>query len=131
MLSTETVYYFGCLGTPGHFLHSPRETGRAGVQRAPEGFPAPWGSGFMPGAGLDGSLLDKRGGQEEGRVVLHHVDGWTALAFWDRSVDKRGGSNSVFVSRGTLTCAEMLDAARATWPQVFARFTFPVTCPPV
>jgi hypothetical protein len=120
----EPVYYFGCLGEVGHYLHT---TGAKRWPRAslPDDFVRLFGRN---GAGLDATMLPKQGAgsQKQGVAHLHHVDGWTVLAFWDRSVDNRGGSNSAFVTRGELDFATMLEASRATWPQVFNRFAFDI-----
>jgi hypothetical protein len=117
------VFYFGCMGQSGHYLHDPAIKGRVRVVVPPD-WPAAWGP---HGGGLDGTLLAKGAPQVEGVAQLHHVDGWTALAFWDRSVDNRGGSNSVFVTRGLLDFDTMRTAAEVAWPQVFARLSFTVT----
>jgi hypothetical protein len=127
----QPVYYFGCLRGVGHYLHDPAAAGWRGykAERNPDGWPEAWRS-YYPGAVLDDAALmfGPCKDQTEGVPVLHHVEGWTALAFWDRSVDKRGGSKSVFVTRGTLDCPAMIEAARAAWPQVWARYAFAVEC---
>lgn len=64
--------------------------------------------------------------EAEGRAFLTHRAGLTVLAFWDRSGDKRGASNTAFICPGTLTFAQIVRQARHTWPQIWARFTFPV-----
>jgi hypothetical protein len=114
------VYYFGCLGNVGHYLHAPGGI-RAQYSRVPVGFPGAWAGG-----GLDGTLLDNKRSEVQGLGRLHHLQGWTALAFWDRSVDNRPGSNSAFVAKGTHSFQGMLALSRKARPQVFARFTFEV-----
>ena len=42
------------------------------------------------------------------------------------SVDSRGNSNSAFIAEGTFTYDEMMTAAKAQWPEVWARFKFEV-----
>lgn len=119
------AYYFGCWLHPGHFFFEP------GMKRAPREVArsrhssdrdqpqiVPWGYG------VDGQLCPRRGRQ--GEALVHHRDGWTALAFWDRSVDDRGGSNSVFLFEATLDFPAALAKARETFPEVFARFDFDV-----
>lgn len=64
--------------------------------------------------------------QHEGLAALHHKDGWTALAWWDRSVDKRHNSNSVLIAEGTFTADEMLDMGRRHFPTVMGRFTYDI-----
>jgi hypothetical protein len=65
-----------------------------------------------------------------GEALLHHRERagvtWTALAFWDRSVDDRYGSNSVFILRGALSFEEAVTLAREQFPEVWARFSFTV-----
>lgn len=95
--------------------------------------PTPWGtspdgtlalrSGSGAGYSGDGAEL------AEGRAALHHADGWTALAFWDRSgVDKRGACNSVFVvnNGGAVDFDTMLLIARRDHPVMFDRFPWPI-----
>ena len=123
--SSPPVYYYGCIGKPGHYLHIPAASPWDGkVHSNPDGWPKAWASHYAGGQ-IDGTLCP-RGRQVEGAASLHHVEGWTALAFWDRSVDRRPASNSVFVVREWLDFPAMLERARAAWPDVFARFSFPV-----
>lgn len=117
-------YYFGCIGGPGHYMHK-------------RGAHSPYDEERTIGAafgGIDGKLCwnSKPGDysynreETEGRAFLTHKSGWTAIAFWDRSVDRRGACNSAFFVRGELTFAQMVRVARHQWPQVWARFTFEV-----
>src|ERR1700693_4562864 len=76
------VYFFGCMRGPGHYLHSnpsPRglteRRALCAIERS-----NPWGYK------IDGKLCPA-GAQVQGRALVHHKDGWTALSFWDRSVD--------------------------------------------
>lgn len=113
------IYYFGCVDRAGHYLFTPRgEVDYARIRSTP------W-----PG-GVDGVLCPAahpwRDNQPEGVAKLHHKDGWTALAFWDRSVDRRPNSNSVFLVDATLTFEQMVVEATANFPKVFARFGFPI-----
>jgi len=48
---------------------------------------------------------------------------WTVFAFRDESVDSRPGSHSTFTAQGTHTAAEMEQAARRLFPDVWARFS--------
>ena len=110
------TYYFGCVGSPGHHYFS-----------VDLGY-APWPEQIDLEKALgriDGAYCPK-GPQVEGRALLHYVNGWTLVSFWDRSVDKRGGCNSNFILEGTLTAAEALEAAKAAFPRIWQRYTFPV-----
>lgn len=64
--------------------------------------------------------------QIEGVAKVHHLGGWTALAFWDRSVDSRPGSNSVFIFRGELTFDAAVARAKEKFPTVWGRLQFEV-----
>ncbi len=113
------VAVFGCIGQPGHVWH-PWDV-RAHLRgRCP--WPCPDGT-LAPT--LPAGLRDRREAPQ-GVAALHHKDGWTALSFWDRSGDHRGGSNTTFVVDETLDFDAMLSRAQADWPALFARFGFDV-----
>ena len=121
------VLYFGCIGRAGHFLWSREGTGRPCTDRRDRELTQRLG-------GLDGALCwNSKSGrysherdETEGLAFVTHREGWTALAFWDRSVDHRGACNSAFVAEGTLTFAQIIRHARLRWPEVWARFSFDV-----
>jgi hypothetical protein len=55
---------------------------------------------------------------------ISRLGGWgmTALAFWDYTVDKRGGSNSVFFAPSlTISPEDLLAGAKQHFPEVWAR----------
>ena len=120
-------WYFGCTTGPGHFFNGPGTITR--VRAMEEMLTELFGY-------FDGKLLwnsprnerDRYGGRDEteGRAFITHRGGWTALAFWDRSVDRRGACNSAFFVQGTLTFAQIVRVARHRWPKIWARFTFDV-----
>lgn len=129
-LPQSEVFYFGCLGEKGHFFHAPRRT-RSDAYNLSQAAGAALGR-----SGLDGALCwnsprsdcdryDRRD-ETEGLAFRTCHGGWTAVAFWDRSVDPRGACNSAFLVRGDLTFAQVIRASRHAWPQVWARFTFDV-----
>ena len=108
------VYYFGCVKESGHYLWIDLYDRDRKLFRS-----QPWGDH------LDCELCPS-GVQVEGVARHHHKEGWTAIAFYDRSVDTRGNSNSAFIAEGTYTFDGMVTAAKAQWPEVWARFTFEV-----
>lgn len=126
-------FYFGCWREAGHHLwHQGSEghpykdwranNGLLGVSihsRNPTKGEIPWGYS------LDGGLLKGRS-LRQGEAVVEQRDGWTALSFWDRSVDSRPGSSSTFVFDTLLTPEAALAAAREAFPPIFERFSFPV-----
>ena len=74
-------------------------------------------------------VIDRRGDvaprfQVEGQYTLHHRDGWTALAWWDRSGCDVFWSNSVLFARGRFSADEMLAMARVKFPLVMERITY-------
>lgn len=99
------------------------------TNRQPElEIPKPWRSSpsrlvprFLPD--LMGPISEA---EPEGLAVVHHLDGWTAFAFWDRSMDGRGNCVSVFFLRGTFNFDESLAQARAAFPSIFDRFPFAI-----
>lgn len=118
------AYYFGCWGQPGHYWRHPTNPlmkERDIEARVPEPFRrGRIDSGFCPGA-VKGSAFDRTRPEVEGEAALHHVDGWTVLAWWDRSVDRRGACNSNVVARGTFDFAAMLEVLKRQFPGVAAR----------
>jgi hypothetical protein len=109
------ILYFGCLNRIGHDLHSKR-----GTRTYPLDEVLPWGDH------IDAGFLPQRGIQQQGQACSAHKSGWTAVAFWDRSVDRRHGSHSTFIVHDDVTAEELITEARRQWPEVFARFNFPV-----
>jgi len=112
------VFYFGCWDRVGHFLWMPCGDSVPMSE-------TPWGNAVD--GGLCPGKRDRRGevaheDQREGQAALHHRDGWTALAFWDRSVDTRPNSNSAFLAEGTRTLPEMMALAWSSFPQIMDRF---------
>lgn len=118
------IYYFGCGNRPGHYMHAPgMRTGGSLAERRAIGrlvYTNPWGTS------IDGGLCLRGIGEREGIADLHQKDDWTAVAFWDRSVDHRPGSNSVFLVHGLHDFDQVMEMARQAFPTVFARFGFEV-----
>jgi hypothetical protein len=115
------VYYYGCANDDaGHFLWAPDRSSRFGLEGVRNFRMAqPWG------VGIDGPI-EADFPQTQGKAHLHYRDGWTALWFWDRSVDSRPGSHSTFIAEGTLSLEAMLVLARERFPEVWARYKFEV-----
>lgn len=107
--------YFGCHRRPGHylFLEGMRETHDRKWRRLQN---------------LD-AMLPPQGDPEPYLATVSRLEGWslTALAFWDYSVDDRGGCNSVvFAPSLTIEPADLLTEAQARFPEVFGRIPQPV-----
>lgn len=63
--------------------------------------------------------------QREGEYSLHHAEGWTALAWWDRSGRRGYWSNAALIAKGHYSVSTMLEKGRAAFPKTFARMTYP------
>lgn len=113
------MLYFGPWDGLGHFMHM-EEGRRPPREQKKEG---PWDP-FKPG-GPDGGLQPE-GPQEEGKALLHHKDGWTALAFWDRTVDHRGNSCSTYIAEGVFTFTEMVEMAKTRFAPRWNKMKFEV-----
>lgn len=59
--------------------------------------------------------------QAQGAACLRTRDGWTALSWWDRSGDRRGGANTTLVAKGAFTFEQMLELLRVKFPQIHER----------
>jgi len=118
--------YFGCWGEKGHYLWT--RSRRPALE--PETLPPELHAHKLDGVyapRLPGKYAGDKGPEAaQGRATITHVAGWTVLAFWDRSVDDRGASNSAFVIPGELTFEQARDRAREAFPEVWRRFTFEV-----
>jgi len=128
--SQPRMFYFGPWDRAGHFLHDERGNSVLGEQRS--GFP--WDEStsshgvdcqLQPGCYLrDGRW--KHGAEIEGQALIHHKDGWTALSFWDRSVDTRGACNSTYFAEGTFTFDEMVAMAKERFSFRWNKMNFEV-----
>lgn len=114
---TSDIYYFGCWQEAGHYLRDPR--GYTHHYRLEPTFP-------VAEHVLDGGLLPPGLPEVEGRASLIHVNGWTILTFWDRSVDSRGKCSSTFIAKGTRYFDAMVLCAKYHFPNVWERFKFQV-----
>lgn len=130
-MNQPRMFYFGPWDRAGHYMFT--EGGRKiwGDERDAAGFPWRGGSGIdgclQPGCrkDRDGRWIH-RGPQVEGESLLHHKDGWTALSFWDRSVDQRGGCNSTYFAEGIWTFEQMVEMARTRFADRWNRMRFEV-----
>lgn len=109
---SEGWVYFGCGRGSGHYTFS--ETGRS----------VPWELDRLL-CRFDGKLPPQPELEKDlYRPVFSRLGGLrrSSIAWWDRSVDKRPGSNSVVFAPGlTIEAADMLAEAKRRFPWVFAR----------
>ena len=124
----EPCYYFGCVDHPGHFLFVSDGSERGFRPCRWNETPEPFGvdgrkldGGYAPGPRKADWWYPDGAYQIQSLGQLHHVDGWTVLSMWDRSVDARMGCNSSFLIRGKHTFNEMVALAAKHFPEVWKR----------
>ena len=123
------MYFFGPWEQAGHFLFNERGQEQWGKKSV-----IPWTLGQM-----DGGLQPHLCGREEtgkpcgrgtcapqGIASVHHKDSWTALAFWDSSVDKRGGCVSVYLARGDFDFTQIVEMAKTRFAKRWNKMPFTV-----
>ncbi|TNC14865.1 hypothetical protein FF100_04615 [Methylobacterium terricola] len=113
MGSERPWLYFGCHGQAGHFLWH----GNGRQERTYR----------HPLSRFDGSLcFPSSVGERVAALTRLGAQGYSALAFWDYSVDSRGGSNSIiFAPSLTISAAQMVEGAKVhlslyakRWPSI-------------
>ena len=106
-------FYFGCDREAGHYLFG------QGMRRG-----YTYGDRLCEALGhFDGCLcLPKNEGLYRASLTRLGGLGYSALAFWDCTVDKRSGSNSIFFAP-SLKCSPetIMRGAEKFFPAVFAR----------
>lgn len=126
MSAARPAIYFGCWQRAGHYFFGP---GMRSLRHAdvPEALRDDIDGRYPPGGRKAGEMYPRDDTpQVEGLATVTQRGAWTVLAFWDRSVDTRRGSNSAFLLHGQHDFTAALALARAAFPEVFARFTFEV-----
>jgi hypothetical protein len=114
---TTEAYYFGSAKNDGHYLFD-RHLRSMHPSEVP-GFPWNWE--------IDTGLLKNKGIPDQVTGEVHLVCGgnplWLGFIWWDRTGDRRPGSNSGFYVRGfTLEQhKEAFEFACATFPKIVAR----------
>lgn len=68
---------------------------------------------------LDGGLLFNP--QEQGRLHLATINGFTILGMWDRTGDSRPNSNSSFIAQGIHTMEQMVEISKSNFPNLWNR----------
>lgn len=114
-MGENKVFYFGPIRRAGHYFWLNDST----TQHRLKGI-GPWGTK------VDGSLAPALTDQKEGEALVHHKEGWTAISFWDRTVDKRPGCSSTYLIEGTFTFEEMAVLAKEAFPERWGAMGFEV-----
>lgn len=107
------VYFFGCLGRAGHFLHRAGhwrtlDYHEAQKMRVPSDSALDGGASFLP-------LPECRG---EGALTYLPANDLTVLAWWGSPWDNRGAVNSAVMVRGKHDA----DAVWSAFEQAFPEF---------
>jgi hypothetical protein len=115
---SHEIFFFGCHDEgPGHFWWRPGFTAR---HLYPDDerrlLFKNIDSGFAPTPEVDG------------HAKITHIEGWTVLAWWDRSIDKRGKSNSALVAKGHYHFASMIHFLGVYFPTVARRQLQEIKC---
>ena len=114
---TSRVWYFGNIAdgnSSGHNLYVSQHFSASWDQRKEQ----PWEYYH-----LDSRLAPEDKQQVQGRCSVHLKGGWMAIAFWDRTGDRRGASNSVFLfdKHERISFDDALNLAKEVFPKIFAR----------
>lgn len=100
-------WFFGVWpGTGGGHYFRGRDSRRA-EKKQPFGYP-------------DGNYQPDNG-QKQGPAALSHLNGWTCLAWWDRSEDTRPGCCSALIFKGEYSFDSMVEVLKARFPKIYAR----------
>ncbi len=129
-MNNPLVLYFGPLKESGHYLFY--ETGRRVPFQLADTI-CPWKTfeidgKLQPGCpDPEGPLRRRTRSMCEGEAFLHHKGGWTALAFWDYTIDKRPASSSTYIAKGVFTFEEMVELAKVRFTERWNAMRFTVT----
>lgn len=124
-IATLEAYYYGCRWDKGHYWFDRRKRDWDIEKIVGQNVSRRIDGGFCPGR-VEGNIYKRTRDEVEGEASLNHVDGWTILSFWDRSVDPRGACNSNFVARGTWDYTTMRAIAEAQYPDIWDRYKFEI-----
>lgn len=106
------MFYFGCVGDVGHYLWDEN------LRQLRWSDSLPWRIQEVDG------VMPPQETYQQGLARMLYKGCWTAMAFWDRTVDTRPGGNSVFLADGTFTFDEMVQLAIRTFPSIMRRYDF-------
>jgi len=115
--------YFGPYDRPGHFLFLP-----GGRMVNEYNTSCPWKQidGVLQQGCVFKFMRFQNGVENQGEAILHYRDGWTALCFWDRCVDRRGACNSNFFFDQSMSFEAAIQSAQEYFPDRWRRMNFKV-----
>jgi hypothetical protein len=127
----KLAVYFGRIGPTGHCLHGIRSS-----WKTPDAFP--WPLPYLDGGFLEeNNIPDRVTGNVfwTAREATDKTSLWFGFAWWDRSGDSRGNSNSGFYVRWPeavsvddifVVAQQAFAHACEMWPEVVSRQEFPL-----
>jgi hypothetical protein len=119
---TSAGHYFFSPGGRGHAAHASPETLRATLPPTLLRVDGVW---TAPTPRTPEQVRDRTPAESEretqGEAYIHYVEGWTVLAWWDRSADRRWGCNANLLARGRHRFDAMLALGRQHFPREMAR----------
>ena len=111
------TYYFGCWDEmKGHYL---KDENKKSIS---------FHNNDLPWENFDGELAPKNT-NKAGIAKIHHKGNWTALSFWDYSIDQRPGSNSIFFIEGIHGFHHIIEFIKKYFPDIVKRFNFQIIQP--
>lgn len=119
----EKILYFGPYTKGGHFLRRKGGHKHYGEPKLPwEEWVSYSLAAGAPGRKQNYGCLE----QPQGHAKMTQKDGWTALAFWDRSFDLRGNCVSGFYVNAILTFEEMMPVIREEFAELFKQIEYEI-----
>ena len=127
-MTKPTMAYFGPWDRSGHYFFNEDGYEICSDERKR----LPW-SNFeidgvlQPGCPDPNDRLERRTcPMIEGEALIHYKNGWTALAFWDCSVDHRPASSSTYIAEGTYTFEQMVELAKTRFAVRWNKMKFQI-----
>lgn len=114
------VYFFGCIGRPGHGMFGTTEGRSDATSMTYEGLSVKLGP-----TRLDGGYCPTN--RKQGSAKLTHANDYTVLAWHDYTGDSRPGSNSALIAEGRHTFEKMTALLGQAFADVHARQPVPLT----
>lgn len=127
-------YWFGPGMVTGRCMALRRQNHNGRIEDDPYRY-VPWAYSVDGGLAPQGARLHVEGQgafAQSGRFLgTPEEEWWSAVSWWDNSVDRRPASNATFVIDQRVSAAVLLDAALAKFPEVLARMKYVVEIPGV
>lgn len=119
----KKLLYFGCIQNLGHFLYESDNGHSLNIDSIVRRYPQ-FNKHLLQG--LDATFTPNDWNQKEGVYNDCIVPPIRIVAWWDRSFDKRHGSNSALIGYGFSSAEEILDEAVKLFPSVMRRQRRPI-----